>query len=89
MRNAERERLWRRHNRWVNNAQELEHDLDKMLDRVFELIREEQEDWECHEWHDGCPPKEIQHPLFEVALKLEEANFIAFERVRELQGDET
>ena len=74
---------------WIKGARQLEAEMSEIEDRVHALIDDELEDFEHDEWPDGCPPKAAHHPLFQVALLLEQARGLVDERIEKLQESQT
>ena len=89
MGNREKDAKARRTRRWIAQAEGLNEKLAATEEEVHNLIDDELEDFEHDEWPDGCPPKAVHHPLFQVALLLEQARGLVDERIEKLQESQT
>ena len=79
----------RRTRRWIAQAEGLNEKLAANEEAVHALIDDELEDFEHAAWPDGGPPKPTDHPLFQVALLLEQARGLVDERIEKLQESQT
>ena len=85
----EKEQRAKRTKKWVAGAKALSAALYDAEQAVHERIESEIEDFECDEWRDGYPPRPTDHPLFQVALLLEQAGGLVDERLEALQEEQT
>ena len=85
----EKEQRAKRTKRWIAHAQVISAVLYDAEQAVHERIENEIEDFECDEWRDGYPPRPTDHPLFQVALLLEQAGGLVDERLEALQEEQT
>lgn len=83
------EYLKRRNKRWVESTHRIGAAIADVEDALQVLIDDHLEDYECDEWRDGYPPKPTDHPLWEVALLLEQARGLVDERIEKLQEAQT